>query len=116
NLLILPLVLGTAHVSAQPPIGEARRAAQQAYRRAMAEARELYQGRQGPEQSETFTRRIKVGRDARVSISNVAGSITVTARSGDDLSIDAVKRNRGDRSALGLVNIVVEEHPGRVDV
>jgi DUF4097 and DUF4098 domain-containing protein YvlB len=117
NLLIFPLVLGTAaHVSAQPPIGEARRAAQQAYRRAMAEARELYQGRQGPEQSETFARRIKVGRDGRVSISNVAGSITVTAGSGDDVSIDAVKRSRGDRSELGLVNIVVEEHPGRVDV
>jgi DUF4097 and DUF4098 domain-containing protein YvlB len=117
NLLIFPLVLGTAaHVSAQPSIGEARRTAQQAYRRAMAEARELYQGRQGPEQSDTFRRRIRVGRDGRVSISNVAGSITVTAGSGDDVSIDAVKRTRGDRSELGRVEIVVEERPGRVDV
>src|SRR5262249_4318468 len=41
---------------------------------------------------------------------------TVTAASGDEVSIDAVKRTRGDRSQLGRVSIVVEEHPGRVDI
>jgi DUF4097 and DUF4098 domain-containing protein YvlB len=32
------------------------------------------------------------------------------------VSIDAVKRARGDRSQLGRVNIVVDERPGRVEV
>jgi DUF4097 and DUF4098 domain-containing protein YvlB len=116
-LLVVPLLFGaTAQLSAQSSIGEARRSAQQAYRRAMAEARGLYQGSRGPEQTETFSRRVKLGRDGRVSISNVSGDITVTAATGDEISIDAVKRARGDRSRLDRVNIVVEEHPGRVDV
>jgi hypothetical protein len=111
------LVLGaSAPAGAQSSIDEARRAAQQAYRHAMAEARVLYQGRQGPEQTETFSRRIKIGRDGRVGVSNISGSITVTASAGDEVSIDAVKRARGDRSQLGRVNIVIDEHPGRVDV
>jgi putative adhesin len=120
RLSVVPVALlafgVAAPAAAQSGIDEARRAAQQAYRRAMADARELYQGRQGPEQTETFARRIRVGRDGRVSISNISGSITVTAASGDDVSIDAVKRARGDRSQLGRVNIVVDERPGRVEV
>jgi DUF4097 and DUF4098 domain-containing protein YvlB len=116
-LLVAPLVFAAAApATAQASIAEARRAAQQAYRRAMTEAREVYQGRRGPEQTETFSRRIKVGRDGRVSISNISGAITVTAASGDEVSIDAVKRGRGDRVDLNRVRIVVEEHPGRVDV
>ena len=77
-LLVVPLLFGaTAQLSAQSSTSEARRATQQAYRRAMAEARELYQGSRGPEQTETFSRRVKLGRDGRVSISNVSGAITV---------------------------------------
>jgi DUF4097 and DUF4098 domain-containing protein YvlB len=113
---MLLAVTAAVPAAAQPGIDDARRAAQQAYRRAMADARELYQGRQGAEQTETFSRRIKVGRDGRVSISNISGSITVTAASGDEVSIDAVKRGRGDRSQLDRVGIVVDERPGRVDV
>jgi DUF4097 and DUF4098 domain-containing protein YvlB len=114
--LALVAVIAALPAAAQPGIDDARRAAQQAYRRAMADARELYQGRQGAEQTETFSRRIKVGRDGRVSITNISGSITVTTASGDEVSIDAVKRGRGDRSQLGRVSIVVDERPGRVDV
>jgi DUF4097 and DUF4098 domain-containing protein YvlB len=114
--LALLAVTAAVPAAAQPGIDDARRAAQQAYRRALADARELYQGRQGAEQTETFSRRIKVGRDGRVSISNISGSITVTTASGDEVSIDAVKRGRGDRSQLGRVSIVVDERPGRVDV
>ena len=120
RLSVVPVVLlmfgAPVAAGAQSNIDEARRAAQQASRRALADARELYQGRQGPEQTETFSRRIKLGRDGRVTISNISGSITVTAASGDEMSIDAVKRARGDRSSLGRVNIIVEDHPGRVDV
>jgi hypothetical protein len=119
RLSFLPIALLAAAATpaaAQSGLDEARRAVQQEYRRALAEARGLYQGRQGPEQSETLSRRIRVGRDGRVSISNISGSITISAASGDEMSIDAVKRTRGDRGQLGRVNIVVEEHPGRVDV
>jgi len=120
RLSVVPVALlmlgGPVPAGAQSNIDEARRAAQRAYRRTLADARELYQGRQGPEQTETFSRRIRLGREGRVSISNISGSITVTATSGDEMSIDAVKRARGDRSSLGRVNIIVEEHPGRVDI
>ena len=76
-----------------------------------------YQGRNnGPEQTERFSRKAKVGRDGRISITNIAGDITVTVGSGDEVSIDAVKRTRGDKSELAAVQIVVDERPGRVDV
>jgi hypothetical protein len=43
-----------------------------------------YQGRdRGPEQTERFSRKVKVGRDGRVSVENIAGEITVTSGSGD---------------------------------
>src|SRR5437867_2327699 len=80
-------------------------------------AARAYQGRdRGPEQTERFSRKVTVGRDGRVSIGNIAGDITVTGGSGDEVSIDAVKRTRGDRSELGRVQIVVDERGGRVDV
>ena len=78
-----------------------------------------YQGRtrnNGPEQTETFSRKVKVGRDGRVSISNVAGDIKIAGGSGDDVTIEAVKRTRGDRSQLGAVQIIVDDRPGRVEV
>jgi len=76
-----------------------------------------YQGRdRGPEQTERFSRKVKIGRDGRVSIQNIAGEITVTGGSGDEVSIEAVKRTRGDRGELAAVRVIVDERPGRVDV
>ena len=76
-----------------------------------------YQGRNaGAEQTERFSRKVRIGRDGRVSISNISGDIVVTGGSGDEVSIDAVKRTRGDRSELASIEIVVEERAGRVDV
>lgn len=76
-----------------------------------------YQGRNtGPEQTERFSRKIRLERDGRVSVSNIAGDIVVTAGSGDEVSIEAVKRTRGDRSELAGVQILVDERPGRVEV
>jgi DUF4097 and DUF4098 domain-containing protein YvlB len=76
-----------------------------------------YQGRnRGPEQTERFSRRVRIGRDGRVAISNVSGEITVTGGSGDEVSIEGVKRTRGDRGELGRVRIDVDERPGRVEV
>ena len=76
-----------------------------------------YQGRdRGPEQTERFSRKVKLGRDGRVSIANIAGDIVVTTGSGDDVSIEAVKRTRGDRSELANTEVIVEERAGRVEV
>src|SRR6185295_18064690 len=76
-----------------------------------------YQGRdRGPEQTERFSRKVKVGRDGRVSVENIAGEITVTGGSGDEVSIEAVKRTRRDRNELSSVRIIVDDRAGRVDV
>lgn len=76
-----------------------------------------YQGRNnGPEQTERFSKKIKLGRDGRVSVQNIAGNITVTAGAGEDMSIEAVKRARGDQGQLASVHIDVDERSGRVDV
>jgi DUF4097 and DUF4098 domain-containing protein YvlB len=76
-----------------------------------------YQGRdRGPEQTDRFTRKVKLGRDGRVSISNISGNIVVTGGSGDEVTIDAVKRARGDQGQIANVRIVVDDRPGRVDI
>ena len=77
----------------------------------------LYQGRNnGPEQTERFSRKVKIGRDGRFSLGNVAGDISVSAGSGDEVSIEAIKRTRGDKSELARVQILVDDRAGRVDV
>jgi DUF4097 and DUF4098 domain-containing protein YvlB len=76
-----------------------------------------YQGRNGgPEQTERFSRKARIGRDGRFSLSNIAGDIVVTGGSGDEVSIEAVKRTRGDKSELANVQITVDDRNGRVDV
>jgi DUF4097 and DUF4098 domain-containing protein YvlB len=91
------------HIVAHGIVGAARTAA--------------YQGRdRGPEQTDRFSRKLKLGRDGRVSVNNISGDIVVTGGAGDEVSIDAVKRTRGDQGQLANVRIVVDDRPGRVDV
>ncbi len=59
---------------------------------------------------------MKIGRDGRFSLGNISGDIIVTAGSGDEVSIEAVKRTRGDKSELARVQITVDDRAGRVDV
>jgi hypothetical protein len=75
-----------------------------------------YQGRGGPEQTERFSRRLKLGRSGWLTLSNIAGTIVVTGGAGDELTIEAVKRTRGDQSRLASVRIDVDERSGRVEV
>jgi DUF4097 and DUF4098 domain-containing protein YvlB len=102
------LLLLAAHASAQPAPGPPPPGPPRA-----ALAR-LYQGRRAEEQSDRLSRKIKLGRNGRVSITNVAGDITVTAGSGDEMAIEAVKH--GDRGTLDRVSVVIDDRPGRVDV
>src|SRR5262245_27460083 len=49
-----------------------------------------YQGRdRGAEQSDRFSRRVKLGRDGRVTVGNISGSIVITGGSGDEVTIEA---------------------------
>ena len=75
------------------------------------------QGRNaGQEQTERISRKVRVGRDGRVTIANISGDIAVTGGGGDEVSIEAVKRTRGDRSELAEVEVVIEERAGRVEI
>ncbi len=77
----------------------------------------LYQGRnRGAESVETFSRKVRIARDGRVSLANVSGDVVVTATGGDEVSIDATKRARGGRDLLDRVRIDVDERAGRVDI
>lgn len=110
--VIAGLAIAAIPVGAQDP--DRRIVLREVVRTAKARA---YQGRNaGPEQTERFSRKVRIGRDGRVSISNIWGDIVVTLGSGDEVSIEAVKRTRGDRSELASVDIMVEERAGRVDV
>jgi DUF4097 and DUF4098 domain-containing protein YvlB len=75
-----------------------------------------YQGQSGADQTERFSRRARIGRDGRFSINNIAGDIIVTSGSGDEVSIEAVKRTSGDQRELANVTIEVDAGNGRVDV
>jgi DUF4097 and DUF4098 domain-containing protein YvlB len=76
-----------------------------------------YQGRdRGPEQTDRFSAKYKIGRDGRFSLSNISGDIVVTGGGGDEVSVEATKRARGDRSALGDVRIQADSGAGRVDI
>ena len=81
------------------------------------EAARAYQGRnQGSEQTERFSRKVRVGRDGRVRVENISGNIVITTGSGDEVSIEAVKRTRGSQNELANVQIIVDERPGRVEI
>jgi DUF4097 and DUF4098 domain-containing protein YvlB len=88
-----------------------------AIREAVRSAVRSYQGRdRGPEQTDRFSGKYRIGRDGRVSISNISGDITVTGGSGDEVSVEAIKRTRGDRSRLAEVRIDVSSGTNRVDI
>lgn len=122
--LIVTLVLAAVPAAAQDPYDRdprvvVRERVQDIVRRktSVKEFVRAYQGRdRGPEQTERFSRRIRLGRDGRVTIQNIAGNIIVTGGSGDDVSIEAIKRTRGNAGQLPSVRIIVDDRPGRVEV
>lgn len=113
----LPFVIAGLALAAVPAAAQdeiERVVARELLRAAPARA---YQGRnRGQEQTERVSRKVRVGRDGRVSIANISGDIVVIAGGGDEVSIEAVKRTSGDRSELGNVEVVIEERAGRVEI
>jgi DUF4097 and DUF4098 domain-containing protein YvlB len=70
----------------------------------------------GPEQTERFSRKLRLALAGSVTVGNVSGDMVVTGGSGDDVSIEAIKRTRCESSQLSAVQITVEERAGRVGV
>ena len=120
SLLAGALAAGATTAQAQTTVDRIQQTVERAVQRAVATAdravSRAYQGRSGPEQTDRFSRRIRIGRDGRFSIINLAGNIVVTGGPGDEVSIDAVKRTRGGSGDLASVRIDVDDRPGRVDV
>ena len=81
-----PLVIAGVMMAALPAAGQeqARHLVLRDVSREAAVVRSGgYQGRNnGPEQTERFSRKVKIGRDGRFSLSNISGDIVVTAGSG----------------------------------
>jgi hypothetical protein len=73
------------------------------------------QDRRG-EETERISRQFKIGANGRLTLSNISGEIVLTAGSGDEVTLEAVKRTRGPRSELASVVIDIDERPGRVDI
>lgn len=73
------------------------------------------QDRRG-EETERLSRQFKIGANGRLTLSNISGEIVLTAGSGDEVTLEAVKRTRGPRSELASVVIDIDERPGRVDI
>jgi DUF4097 and DUF4098 domain-containing protein YvlB len=77
--------------------------------------------RHGPEVTERFSKTVRVGRTGALDVSNVAGNITVTGGSGDDIRLEAVKRARSRsgedaQQLLDELRIDVIETGTRVEV
>ncbi|PWT83925.1 MAG: hypothetical protein C5B57_05815 [Blastocatellia bacterium] len=73
-------------------------------------------GRSGLERTEQFSNKYKLGSDGRFSLSNVDGNVVITGGAGDEATIEAVKRTRGDQRELDRVTVDVSARNGRVDV
>ena len=74
------------------------------------------QDRRGAEETERISRQFRIGANGRLTLSNISGEIVLTAGSGEEVTLEAVKRTRGPRSELASVVIDIDERPGRVDI
>jgi DUF4097 and DUF4098 domain-containing protein YvlB len=115
---LLAVLLACSSVAANasaPSLGDTvREVTRDALRRAMPESPQSGAGKSA--RTEPFSRKLRLGRDGRVSVSNVAGDIVVTGGSGDEVSIEATKRALGAWTDLSRVRIEVSERAGRLDV
>ena len=111
---------GVAREQVDQARARAREAAQQERERAAAERRARAEARRGPEQTETFSRTVRIGRNGTFDLSNVAGDIVVTGGGGEDVRIDAIKRVRSNeadaKALLQAIQIQVTERSGLVEV
>jgi hypothetical protein len=83
---------------------------------------ERYQeSRQGPEQTENFSKTVKVAADGALDLQNLAGDVRVTTGRGNEIQIEAIKRVRHREAGegkrlLGELRIEVTQVGNRVEV
>ena len=73
------------------------------------------------EQTERFTKTVKIGPTGEIELANIAGDIVIARGGGNDAVIEVVKTSRGSsvedaREMLQMVNVNVIERPGRAEV
>jgi len=113
-LLFLPAAASAQPGPPVPPLPHAERAPRAWFAR--------YQDtRSGPEQTEEWTRKFKVGPNGSLDLSNIAGDVIISGAPGDEIQVDAVKRVRardGERAKQLLSSLSIEatESGGRVEV
>jgi hypothetical protein len=99
----------------------AREQREQAQERARALRDRRRQVGRGCEQTEQFSRSVRLGRTGIVDIDAQSGDVTVTGGNGTDVQVAATKRVRGQdceqgKSLLSELRVDVTEGPGRVAV
>jgi DUF4097 and DUF4098 domain-containing protein YvlB len=82
-----------------------------------------YQGRADSreQQTERFTRTVRIGENGEIDLSNIAGDIVITRGGGSEATIEVVKTARGRtvedaREQLQLVTVDFQERGSRVEV
>lgn len=108
----------------QVTVQERERQTREREERERARARERaekYRRDNRAQQSETIVRTVKIGREGRVEISNLAGDIIITRGSGDTVKIEAVKTARGRteqdaKDALASVTLDILERDARLQI
>jgi DUF4097 and DUF4098 domain-containing protein YvlB len=118
HFIVLAAVLGAATTAgAQPSRDRIRDSA-----RAVVENFTTVHYQQGrEEQTDRQTRTLKLGANGELSLSNIAGDITVTKGNGSDTTIEIVKTARARtadeaKAQLGLVNVEITERNSRAEV
>ena len=76
---------------------------------------------QRDEQTERFSRTLKVGANGEIMISNIAGNVTVTRGGGNDATLEVIKTARGRstedaKELLGLVQVDIIERGARTEI
>ncbi len=117
TVLALAAIGRAAPAAAQPPV-EPIRVVTRAVGSGPAVAR--YQ-RGGEEQTDRQTKSFRIGARGDIQITILAGDITITRGSGDDATIEVVKRSRARsadeaRQMLALVHVDVTERNGHIEV
>jgi hypothetical protein len=118
HVIVLAAVLGVATSAAAQPSRERIRDSA----RTIVEnftAVHYQQGRE--EQTDRQTRTLKLGANGELSLSNIAGDITVAKGNGSETTIEIVKTARARtadeaKAQLGLVNVEITERNSRAEV
>ena len=76
------------------------------------------QSREGPEETQTIVKTFKLTAGGSVDIFNLSGDLVVTGVAGDQISVSATKRVRGDKAKARLddIGVTFNESPGRLEV